>query len=68
MKAFDGFINGSWDVTPPSTVKGTATETYTFTFKAEDGSDTPVTPEIPEIPEIPENPENPDIPEGGTEG
>ena len=34
MKANDGFRNdlGAWDITPPATVSGTATETYTYTF------------------------------------
>ena len=49
----DGFGAGSWNVTPPKTVKGSNTETYIYTFKADGDSGTTDIPSIPSIPEIP---------------
>ena len=60
MIAYEGYHNGAWNTTPPTTVKGTKTETYVFTFKAINE------PEVPETPDVPENPDIPVIP--GTPG
>ena len=64
MKANDGFEDGSWDITPPSVVSGTNTETYTYTFTEA----APEEPDTPDNPENPDNPDNPDTPEGDGEG
>ena len=58
MKAKEVFEGGAWDITPPSTVSGTNTETYIYKF-------TETTPEEPENPDIPDTP---DVPGGDGEG
>ncbi len=62
MKANEGFEGGSWDVTPPSTVSGLETLTFTYSF-------TEVVPEEPENPGNPDTPTDPDTPDApGGEG
>jgi len=50
MKPLEGYQNGSWDVTPPTTVSGTKDDVYTYTFEKI---------AVPIIPEI-ENPQTGD--------
>ena len=56
MIAPEGFENGSWNKTPPKTVKGTDTEIYVFTFKPINSTETPKVPENPDYSLIPGTP------------
>ena len=56
MIAYEGFEKGSWNTTPPTTVKGSNTAMYIFTFRSINEPETPETPDIPDIPVIPGTP------------
>ncbi|MBR3596426.1 MAG: InlB B-repeat-containing protein [Clostridia bacterium] len=56
MKADEGYENGEWDITPPSTVSGTNDEVYTYTFVKKPASETPENPDIPDVPDTPDGP------------
>ena len=56
MIAVDGYHNGSWNTIPPTTVKGTDTEIYVYTFKAINETVTPEVPENPDYSLIPGTP------------
>ena len=70
MKANEGFEGGAWDVTPPSSVRGTNEEVYTYTFTeiVPEEPENPGTPDNPDNPDNPVNPDTPDVPGGEGEG
>ena len=56
MIAAEGYHNGSWNTTPPTTVKGTDTELYVYTFKAINEAETPEVSVDPDYSLIPGTP------------
>ena len=56
MIATEGYHNGSWNTTPPTTVKGTDTELYVYTFKAINEAETPEVSVDPDYSLIPGTP------------
>ena len=56
MIAAEGYHNGSWNTTPPTTVKGTDTELYVYTFKAINETETPEVSVDPDYSLIPGTP------------
>ena len=56
MIAAEGYHNGSWNTTPPTTVKGTDAEIYVFTFKPINEAETPDVSADPDYSLIPGTP------------
>ena len=56
MIAAEGYHNGSWNTTPPTTVKGTDAEIYVFTFKPINETETPDVSVDPDYSLIPGTP------------